>query len=338
MGKVLTKQPLRDNYSQFQLTVVSLLMLILISMTTNELLAAKFYKFKDKNGKIVVSSTLPPEVSQNGYEIVNEHYVVIETIAPRKTEAQLREEKINKVRLEKEAKMAREQEQLDSILINSYTDISDIERARDNELVARERDIMLLKQNIRRLTRLLEDTQTRAARDERLGRALSKKLVAEVAKFKRRIASESAEVIKIEENKDIITERFSSSIIRFSELKAAEQLRRHNPETLASADSKAVIFQCFGEERCNLAWQTALRYANDNSTTELAWANETTIMMRKPRDAKDISIMLTRVVSRNKRDSSIVMEVRCNKSQKGEDLCASEKVRVIEKDFIPYLN
>jgi len=328
------ERQLRSNaYSKSTFIVI----LIFSILGTTELLASKFYRFKDENGKLVISSTLPPIVSQKGYVIVNEMGVILETVAPRKTAEQLSEERRNKAELEEEARITREQEQLDSILINSYTDISDIERSRDNVLSARQRDIMLLKQNIRRLTRLLEDTQTRAARDERLGRALSPEIISEVKRFKRRIAAEEREVESVTEDKDRITERFSSSIIRFSELKAAEQLRRHRPEALASSDSKAIIYSCVGLAACDTAWQKSLRYANDHSTTELAWANDTTIMMRKPREAKDISIMMTKVVSRNNRDSSIVMEVRCSKTQKGEDLCASDTVRTIEKGFIPYV-
>ena len=312
---------------------------ILLSMLfTADILAAKFYRFVDENGKKVVSSTLPPEMSQKGYEIVNEMSVVIETIAPRKTAEQLRQDLLNKKKIDAERKRLREQEQLDTILINSYTDILDIERARDSELVAKDRDVMLLKQNIRRLTRLLEDTQTRAARDERLGKTLSAKIQKEVKNFKRRIAQEDDEVLKVEDYKLRIDQRYASSIIRFSELKAAEQLRRYRPGELASEDSRVVIYQCTSLYQCDTAWQAGLRYANEHSTTELAWANETTIMMRKPRKNIDISIMLTRVNNRNGADSSIIFELRCNKTQAGEDLCESETVSTIEKGFLPFLN
>lgn len=304
---------------------------------SSEVVAAKFFRFLDENGKLVVSSTLPPDVSQKGYDIVNEMGVVLKTVAPRKTEQQLLEELRNKARLEKEKQLVREQQQLDSILLNSYTDISDIERARDSEITAKERDIMLLKQNIRRLTRLLEDTQTRAARDERLGRPLSKALLNEVRGFKNRIAAEGKEVLNIVEQKSRINERYSSSIIRFSELKAAEQLKKYRPGELLSEDSNTVIYQCSTDEQCETAWQLALRYASDNSTTELAWANEITIMMRKPRKDKDISIIITRIQGRKGNKTSLILEVRCNKTQAGEQLCKSQAVREIEKGFIPYL-
>jgi len=304
---------------------------------TTEVYAAKFYRFTDAAGKLVVSSTLPPEVSQKGYEIVNEMGVVLETVAPRKTKQQLLEEEREKVKRQEEDRRRKEQELLDTILINSYTDITDIERARDSELTAKDRDAMLLKQNIRRLTRLLEDTQTRAARDERLGRPVSKKILKEVESFKKRIKEEALEVTKVERLKGRITERYSSSIIRFSELKAAEQLRRHRPGDLATEDTHAIIYECMSSAACDNAWQAGLRYASEYSTTELAWANETTIMMRKPRKNNDISILLTRVNSLNTNKSSIVFEVRCNKTQAGEELCTSEVVRSIQKGFIPFV-
>ena len=56
----------------FIITIISVLSMADVS-------AAKFYRFTDAAGKLVVSSTLPPEVSQLGYEIVNEMGVVLET-------------------------------------------------------------------------------------------------------------------------------------------------------------------------------------------------------------------------------------------------------------------
>ena len=311
-----------------------LLMFVVINV---EVSAARFFKYMDKEGKLVVSSTLPPEVSQDGYEIVNEMGVILETVSARKTKAQLAEEVANKEKTDLEALRAREQQQLDSILINSYTDISDIERARDNEITAKDRDVMLLKQNVRRLTRLLEDTQTRAARDERLGREVSKKILDEVVQFKGRIEAENNEVLKTEEHKSRINQRYSSSMIRFSELKAAELLRNYKPGDNSVRDSRAIIYQCTATSQCDTAWQASLRYASEFSTTDLSWANETTIMMGKPRKNDDISLMLTRVNTSSGEESSIVLEVRCSKSNKGQEFCLSEKVSSIEKGFLPYL-
>ena len=305
---------------------------------TSEVMAAKFFRFTDENGKMVVSSSLPPEVSQKGYDIVNEMGVVLETVAPRKTKQQLREELANKARMDEEARRLKEQKQLDFILINSYTDISDIERARDNELISKERDIMLLKQNIRRLTRLVEDTQTRAARDERLGKEISKSLLSEIEGYKDRIDGEGKEVKKVESHKIRITERYYSSIIRFNELMAAEQLRKYRPGELEQGALKAIIYNCSSSAKCDSAWQAALLYASENSTTELAWANESTIMMRKPRKDDDISVMLTRVKSLTGGESSLVFEVRCNKSRAGEELCDSDTVKSIESGFATFVD
>jgi len=304
---------------------------------TSATLEAKMYRYKNAQGKTVVSSILPPEYSQGGYDILANNGTLLETVAPRKTAEQLRQDVIDKVKIEEEELKRKEQEQLDTILINSYTDISDIERARDNEIVGKDRSIMLLKLNIRRLTGLLEDTQNRAARDERLGRDLSKELLNEIKRYKTRIDEESIEVQKIEQHKRNIFERYASSIIRFSELKAAEQLGRYRPGELATNDPRVIIYQCSSVAQCDSAWQAALLYASENSTTDLAWANEVTIMMRKPRKKTDISIMVTRVNNRNGKDSSIIMEVRCHKSQEGEDFCKTEIVKSLENGFISFL-
>jgi len=306
-----------NRHSKMNKRAIILVVYSFIIMMTIGVTAERLYRFKDKNGKVVVSSILPPEVSQDGYDIVTEMGVVIKTVAPRKTKEQLEAELREKEKLEEEARKQKEQDQLDSILLNSYTDITDIERARDRELVSKQRDVMLLKQNIRRLTRMLEDTQKRAARDERLGREISKAIQKDINTFKRRIASEDTEVDKVMENRARIKQRYNSSIIRFNELKAAEQLRRHRPEELSSEKIKTVIYRCLSKSSCDDAWQASLRFASEYSTTELAWANESTIMMRKPRKDKDISIMISRIDMGS--SVNLVMELRCNKTQAGED-------------------
>lgn len=311
---------------------------LLTMMLTLESQAAKFYRFLDQNGKWVIASILPPDASQKGYEIVDEMGVVMQTVSARKTHQQLREERADRKKLAEEQRKISEQKQFDNILINSYTDISDIERARDRELESKERDIILLKQNTRRLIRLLEGAQTRAAGDERLGREVSKAILDEINHFKKRIADESDVVLKVQDLKNRIGKRYNSSIIRFNELKAAEQLRRFRQGNLAIDETKAVIYQCNNLFECDVAWQKSLLYANEYSTTELAWANETTVMMRKPYEEDDISILLTRVNDRNTQNASLVMEVRCQKSQRGEALCQSETVRSIKDGFIAYLN
>ena len=60
-------------------------------------------------------------------------------------------------------------------------------------------------------------------------------------------------------------------------------------------------------------------------------------MMRKPRKPEDISIMMTRINNPNGKDSSIIMEVRCHKSPKGDDFCNSETVSNIEQGFLTLL-
>ncbi|MFT5451177.1 MAG: hypothetical protein ACI9N9_000661 [Enterobacterales bacterium] len=317
--------------------LIKLCGLLFVLALFSEALEAKMYRYKNSEGKTVVNSILPPKFSQGGYEVLSDSGLVIEMVAPRKTAEQLREELINKATIIEEERIKREQEELDIILINSYTDISDIERARDNELVGKDRSAMLFKQNIRRLTRLLEDTQNRAARDERLGRVLTKELLDEISRYKKRITEEEDEVVKLEDDKLNISERYASSIIRFSELKATEQLRRYRPDDLASNDSMATIYQCSGVLQCSRAWQESLKYASEYSTTELAWANEVTIMMRKPRKPKDISIMVTRINNSNGKGSSLIMEVRCNKSPKGDDFCKSVAIDKIKEGFLTIL-
>ena len=338
--KRLTKSMHTERITEYKLVKLAgifLLAVVQFGMMSELYASERMYRYIDENGKTVVSSTLPPKYSQKGYEILNMNNIVIKVVSPRKTPEQLEAEKREAERLEKERQLRLEQERLDTILINSYTDISDIERARDNELESKERNIMLLQNNIRRYTKLLEDAQTRAARDERLGKDISKTLTKEIEQFKRRIASEEREVEDSKENQEIISDRYNTSINRFSELKAAERLKQFNENREGTQDVHTIV-DCSSETACENAWNASLRFASEYATTELAWANDSTIMMRKPRNDDDISLVLTRVNSKNGRSASIVLEVRCNKTQGGEELCASDSVSRVKEAFSGYVS
>ncbi len=54
--------------------LIKLCSLLFVLALTSEVLEAKMYRYKNAEGKTVVSSTLPPEYSQNGYEVCMEYY------------------------------------------------------------------------------------------------------------------------------------------------------------------------------------------------------------------------------------------------------------------------
>ena len=73
------------------------------------------------------------------------------------------------------------------ILLNSYTEIDDIERALENELNALDQKILVHNGNIKSFTRLLVDKQSLAARNERLGKEISQKLLDEIKDIKNKV-------------------------------------------------------------------------------------------------------------------------------------------------------
>ncbi|MCB2425794.1 DUF4124 domain-containing protein, partial [Methylophaga pinxianii] len=59
--------------------------------------AAQLYRFTDENGIPTLSKTLPPEVAQQGYDILDEKSMrVIERVPPAPTEAEIAEREIQK--------------------------------------------------------------------------------------------------------------------------------------------------------------------------------------------------------------------------------------------------
>jgi hypothetical protein len=125
-------------------------------------------------------------------------------------------------------------------------------------------------------------------------------------------------------------------MIRFQELKAKERIKQFR-DNQDKDKTNHTIFDCRGENACETAWNAALRFASENSTVELAWANELTIMMRKPTKDDDVSVVITRVNNASDSAASIVLEVRCNKTPAGDKFCQSKQVESIRDSFSDYL-
>ncbi|HRE31530.1 MAG TPA: DUF4124 domain-containing protein, partial [Candidatus Berkiella sp.] len=48
-----------------------------------------YYRYKDKEGNVVISNSVPADVANSGYEVVSPTGNVIETVLPRKSDAEI---------------------------------------------------------------------------------------------------------------------------------------------------------------------------------------------------------------------------------------------------------
>ena len=78
------------------------------------------YRYKDDQGRTVMSATVPPEIVPKGYDVLNAQGRIIETVAPALTAEQIRarDEAIEREKREEEERKA--QELADQKLLKQY--------------------------------------------------------------------------------------------------------------------------------------------------------------------------------------------------------------------------
>jgi hypothetical protein len=144
--------------------------LLLCVLADAGIAADKLFRYKDAEGRVVINHTLPPELVTEGYEILSASGQLLEVV-PRTLSAEelanlSEEEQLQRKQdAQKEAQLA-----YDESLLLRYSDISDIEAARDRALREFSIRISILKGNQIAIKRNVEREQEQAANIERSGR------------------------------------------------------------------------------------------------------------------------------------------------------------------------
>jgi len=147
------------------------ILLIMLLFGNSGLIYAQdsYYRYRDQDGNTVISSTLPPEVANQGYEVVSTTGNVIEKVDPKKSDAQIQEE-LKQMKLhqkqkkhQKELKQAeQEQTQRDEVLLQSFSSEADILRAKEDKIKAIEVMENIVKENLTGIERQLKTAQKMA--------------------------------------------------------------------------------------------------------------------------------------------------------------------------------
>jgi hypothetical protein len=125
----------------------------------------RMYRYTDKNGALVTSSSISPEYSKRGYQIVTITGVVVATVPPEPTP----EEREKLAEAEKAKLTAAQQAVQDKELLLRYNTVNDIQYARERRLSEINNQIILLNSNVGTLKSQLDTEHQRAAIFERNG-------------------------------------------------------------------------------------------------------------------------------------------------------------------------
>lgn len=173
--------------------IASTLALLLSAATVS----AAMYRYKDENGQVVISNTIPQSASKRGYDILNSSGRVIDTVAPAPTEEELAERAAEKRRQEARARQLEQ----DRKLLERYSNPDQAVRAMHRKILEL-RGLAQLKQgNISVIENQLDTEQARAADLERAGREIPeatlkkiRRLEADIREIEQEINAQKAEI------------------------------------------------------------------------------------------------------------------------------------------------
>lgn len=195
--------------------------------------AARFFRYEDENGVVVLSHTIPNERVKYGYEIVDETSRVLQVIAPQLSEEAYREKMAYEAAVEKcNAAVSR--------VRGLYRSVEDIHYAEVKAIESLDTQINNLKANLSHIKNQREDLEGQAAQMDIAGRQISKSLLEAIDAAKAQEANLADQIRARETEKLEVVEAYDFDQAVFELENCDQGLPAPRLETAARATSDAV--------------------------------------------------------------------------------------------------
>jgi len=179
----------------------------------------------NRDGVRECGNVVPPEYAQQGHEEKSKSGLTKEVTGKAKTveeaaaERQAREAAAAEAA--KQAAAQKKQNELDRVLLATFSSEDDITMARDGQLANIDSQIKITREHIRKLNESLDDMVSKAADEEKRGREVSADLRKGIADTRQQIDDESNFIRNREEEAEKIKSKFATDLARFRELHGA---------------------------------------------------------------------------------------------------------------------
>lgn len=189
-------------------------LLSLLLTTCLAVQAGSLFRYKNSDGVLVTTDTLPPDAVAKGYEIVNEHGRVLDIIAPALTGEE------GEARRRKMAELAELRKQ-DQYLLTSFSQVEEIEALKSRKLSLLARDMQQLEDNLEVMSDREQEILRDAAGMELVGKEVSKPIKVELERVREKQLNMDRLLIKRQQEYRQIEKRYDSYITRFRQLKTS---------------------------------------------------------------------------------------------------------------------
>lgn len=205
-----------------QLFSTVMVMLTLSGLTLSGTANARMKCWTNSEGVKECGNKIPPEYAQQGHQELGKGGLVREKTERAKTDEELAEAKRLAKEKAKQEKIEAEQKTQDKILLATFSNVADIERARDERVTALDASIKLTQARSEKIQIDLGKRIKTAANAERAGKEPPAELLEDIASLKRQINNNEKFIEAKRVEQEQIRESHAQDIERFKKLKGIE--------------------------------------------------------------------------------------------------------------------
>lgn len=203
--------------------------------------AGQFYRFKNENGQLVLTQTLPAEYVDKGYDVLNEKGRLVKTIPPALTPEEIikRDDALEK---EKSALIEKKkQEAADEQLKLLYSQPNDAVRVLNRHFIDIQGAVEIKRNKIKSLESQIMEEETRAAERQRKGFNVGEDVLEKLSSLKKDIANTNVDIKELFTKLDHVAADFDEKIKRLeviTEYQATDypevlkMINKYNPQDM----------------------------------------------------------------------------------------------------------
>lgn len=195
-----------------------LLSALLLAVLLHPAHAAKLYRWVDENGKVHYSDQVPPEHARQARDELNEQGITVDSVESAPSPEQMEAARAQARKEAEERKEKEEQRRRDRVLLNSYTSVADIERAREKEIAAVQSTVDMTRAAQESQRRQIAKLVHRAAELERSGQQVSQELLADMEDVREKIQDRADYIEEKRTEQARIYADYEQDLARYREL------------------------------------------------------------------------------------------------------------------------
>lgn len=187
------------------------------------------YKWRDAEGALHYSDSLPPEAVKFGYEVVNGQGLVVKRVERAKTPEELAAAKAEAAKAAADRAIAEQRARDDQQLLSMYADEGALLKVHQQQLDAVDQEIKTAKFGLLSQEQSLADLLDRAAEAERTGKPLPALQTSHITTLRKQIEEQQATIARREQERTLTVRQLSAELDRYRLLKEQKAAAHSTP-------------------------------------------------------------------------------------------------------------